>query len=75
MNAPVRNPPLIGSNDELRVYIGECFDLAAMYAKHARDLALAGDDLGLETATRKAIASLRAAAATVNDLKGRRCQR
>jgi hypothetical protein len=76
MTIPVRTPAPIGTTDELREYAADKFALAELYCRHAADLALAGDDLGLETATRKLIATVTAAAATVNDLRrGRQWER
>jgi hypothetical protein len=75
MNACFPNPAPIGSTWELREYAAESFGLVSMYATHAADLALAGDDLGAETATRKLLAAVRAAVATVEDLRGRDASR
>lgn len=65
--------PRIGTNEELRDYARQCLTLAAVYADHACDLAQIGDDVGLVTNTQKLIAAVRAAAATVQDLRGRTC--
>jgi hypothetical protein len=64
-------PAPVGSPDELRIYAVEMLDLAALYSRHAADLALAGDFVGLESNVRKLIAATKAAAATVRDLRGR----
>ena len=70
MNAPLQHPPPIGSPVELRAFAADTFDIAARCAWRARDLAEAGDDLGLEMTTRVLIAAVKAAAATVKDLRG-----
>jgi hypothetical protein len=67
--------PRIGTDAELRLYAAECLNLAALYAAHGRELAEAGDDQGLVTNTQKLIAAVKAAAATVRDLRGRTCTR
>jgi hypothetical protein len=71
VNAPLRDPAPIGSNEELRQFAADKFALVELYAGHAVDLALAGDDEGLTTTTVKAISALFAAVATVQDLRGR----
>jgi hypothetical protein len=71
MNVPLRQPAPIGSPEELRIYAVEMLDLAGLYSRHAADLAKAGDLPGLENNVRKLIAAVRAAAATVRDLRGR----
>jgi hypothetical protein len=50
----------IGSTDELRDFAADCLRRASLYAQHGAELAEARDDLGVETNTRKLIASVRA---------------
>ncbi len=71
MNTPTRSP--IGSTEELREYAADCLRLAALYASHGRDLAEAGDDLGLISNTHKLLAAVKAAALTIRDLRARTC--
>jgi hypothetical protein len=71
MSARLRTPAPVGSARELREYAAQCFRLAWIYAQHAEDLALIGDDEGLRTTTGKLIAAVKAAAATVSDLRRR----
>jgi hypothetical protein len=66
--APVAAPT--GGPEELREYVVGYLRLAAMYADHGADLATAGDLIGLQTNTAKLIAAVRAAAATVKDIRG-----
>ena len=73
MSTPLQSRPPAGSLVELRVYAAECFALAKVYSDHAEDLVLIGDDEGLRRTTIKLIATIRAAAATVTDIRGRTC--
>ncbi len=70
MNAPLHNPPPVGSREELRQYIAENFRLARIFAEHAEHLAEVGMDAELSVATQKFLAAAKAAARTVADLRG-----
>jgi hypothetical protein len=71
MNAPLRTPAPVGSVEELRQYAADCLRLARIFASHAEELAEIGMDEELAATTRKLVAAVKAAAATVIDLRGR----
>ncbi|KMO15637.1 hypothetical protein [Methylobacterium platani] len=63
MNAPLRNTNHIahGSPEMLRECAAECLNMVSFYTGMAVDYAAATDDVGLNYATRQAVAAMRQA--------------
>jgi hypothetical protein len=66
--SPSPSPPT-DDLDALREFAAECLARAAFYASHAEDYACLRDDAGLDYAVRNLAATVRAALATVKDIR------